>query len=290
MMAACAAALISAAAWALGSILFRKIGDYASPLGMNLGKDLIGLALLGTVLLVLGIQPIEPRAVIVLLLSGVVGIAIGDTLFFAALVRLDPRLTLLLATVGQVFTVLLAVVLLEERPSVRAWGGIALVLVSVAWVLREQTELEPSEERGRYGVLFGLGAAACFAGAIILAKVGVESVSALEGTVIRLVGGVAGLVVLGLVRRDLGAWLTPFKDPQAFRAIVTAEFVIIVGGFWMGLYALKHLEAWLATVLSSTEPLMVLPLAVWLLGDKVTSRAVAGAAAAVVGVALIVIT
>ena len=92
------AALASAASWAVGSILFRKIGDEIEPLAMNLGKGLIGLVLLSGVLLVVGVEPLDSTSLGFLVLSGLIGIALGDTLFFMALVRLEPRLTLLLAT------------------------------------------------------------------------------------------------------------------------------------------------------------------------------------------------
>ena len=290
LLAACGAALASAAAWALGSILFRRLGDDVSAAGMNLGKDLIGLALLGVAVLAVGPTSMAPLSAALLFLSGVVGIALGDTLFFMALVRLEPRRTLLLATVGQVFTVALAVGLLGDRPGGTTWLGIALVLGGVSWVMRESSDTAEDTPHGsaRSGVLLGLGAALCFAAATILAKIGVESVSALQGTLVRLAGGVGGLVLWGLARRDLGGWLKPFRDGRLFRRLLVAETVIIFGGFWLGLWSLKHLDASIATVLTSTEPLFVIPLGLWILGQRPSRRGVVGAVVAVAGVALIV--
>jgi len=285
------AALVSAASWAVGTILFRRIGEQASPLGMNLGKDLIGLPLLGIALLAVGTDPVDARSVGLMLLSGLVGIAVGDTLFFMALMRLDPRVTLVLAVVGQVFTVLGAVVLLGERPEPIVWVGIVMVLGGVALVLREQNDLDSPEsrQRRRGGVLLGLGAALCFAAAALLAKLGVETTSALQGTTVRLAGGVAGLLLLGTLRGQTRDWLRPFRDPSLLRSIVVAEFVIIFGGFWLGLFALKHLDVSTATILTSTEPLFVLPLAAWMLKERITRRGGLGAAVAVTGVAMIIL-
>ena len=288
---ACVAALASAASWAVGSILFRRIGEEASPLGMNLGKDLIGLPLVGLALLVVGRDPLDVQSLGLLLLSGLIGIGIGDTLFFMALIRLDPRVTLVLAVVGQVFTVFGAVVFLDERPQPIVWGGIMLVLAGVAIVLREQADVDSPERRQgrRGGVLLGLGAAACFAVAALLAKLGVETTSALQGTMLRLIGGVSGLLVFGILRGQTRNWLRPFRDRALLKSIVWAEFVIIFGGFWLGLFALKHLEVSVATILTSTEPLFVLPLAAWMLKERITRRGVVGAVVAVVGVGLIVL-
>jgi len=290
LLAACGAALASAAAWALGSILFRKLGDHVSPVAMNLGKDLVGLPLLGVALLLAGPAAMDLRAIVLLSLSGLIGIALGDTLFFMALVRLEPRRTLLLATIGQVFTVLLAVGLLGERPTPSAWGGICLVLFGVSWVMRESADELDSEGQSsrRWGILCGLGAALCFAAATILAKVGVASVSALQGTFVRLAAGVVGLVAWGIVRGQVRGWLQPLRETSLLRKLVVAEMVIVFGGFWLGLWSLKHLDASLATVLASTEPLFVLPLGLWMLHQKPTLRGVLGAVVAVVGVGLII--
>ncbi|MFH1464584.1 MAG: DMT family transporter [Pseudomonadota bacterium] len=287
----CAAALGSAGAWALGAILFRRIGDEASPLGMNLGKGLLGLLLLGGALLLTGWQPMDGRTVAFLALSGVVGIALGDTLFFMALVRLDPRLTLLLATVGQVTTVLLAMLFLGERPTLWAWVGIPLVLGGVTWVMAEQLPLE--DRGGRKvrlaGVGWGLAASVCISVGFILAKVGLADVSALQGTFWRFAFGMVALATFGWVRGDLCAWLRPFASPTLLRRILGAVAVVTFGGFWLTMVGYKHAPASLATVLMSTEPLFVLPLARVLLAERITPRAAVGAAVAVAGVVAILL-
>ena len=289
----CAAALGSAAAWAVGSLLWRKIGDDVSPLGMNLGKGLLGLVFLGGALAIFGIEPVDTRSLIYLGISGLLGIALGDTFFFMALVRLDPRLTLLLGSVGQVFTVLMAVVFLRERPSAVAWIGIALVIGGVTWVMRERQETDDGEEvrsKKTWGVVWGLLAAICMSAGTIFAKVGVAEVSALEGTFLRLAVGMAGLALFGAVRRQLGSWLSPFRDPRVLRSILAAVLVIIFGGFWLSLLALKYIDASVAIILMSVEPLFVLPLVVIFRKEKVSLRAVLGALMAVGGVALIVVS
>ncbi len=283
------AALGSAAAWAVGSILFRRIGEEASPLGMNLVKGVIGLAMLGAVLALTGIEPVDARSLALLSASGLVGIALGDTFFFMALVRLEPRLTLLLATVGQVFTVLLALALLGERPALLAWPGMALVLGGVTWVMRERLpDDEPDLRRQRrLGVIYGLAASVCMSAGILLAKLGVAEVSALQGTFLRLAAGVAGLVVFGVVTRQLVGWVGPFRDRKLVRSMVLAVVVIMFGGFYLSLLALKLTDASVASVLNATEPLFILPLAALVLRERISARAGAGAAVAVAGVAMV---
>ncbi|MDP6934950.1 MAG: EamA family transporter [Myxococcota bacterium] len=179
-------ALGSAAAWALGSILFRQLGDAASPLGLNLGKGLVGLLYLGVAVLLFGHTQLDNTSLTYLALSGLIGIAVGDTLFFMALVRLDPRITVLLATVGQVFTVVLGMAWLGERHAAAVWPGILLILGGVAWVLMERSDDEQRDSaQRREGVIYGLLSALCMSVGLILAKLGVSSRTEAAGLAIR---------------------------------------------------------------------------------------------------------
>jgi drug/metabolite transporter (DMT)-like permease len=283
-----AAALLSAAAWALSSILFRRLGDEASPLGMNLGKCIIGSVALGAIILFVGIHPVPVRDFVFLGLSGLLGIALGDTLFFTALMSLGPRLALLLGALGPVFTVIMAVIFLRERPSLLAWTGMVTTIAGINWAMWESV---PQEAEGRShrltAIKYGVLSIFCNAAGIILAKVGVSSVSALDGTFIRFLCGMIGLLIVGGSSGQLKTWLTPFADRRTIKLLLSAVFVAIFGGFWLFLVALKHIDASIAVVLNETTPLFVLPLAFFMLKEKISLRSVIGAAIAVSGVVLI---
>ena len=82
-----AAALSAALVWAVASILFRHAGATAPPLTLNLYKGAIASVLL---VMTLGARAelgdfVSPWALLILALSGAVGIGVGDTAFFAAL-------------------------------------------------------------------------------------------------------------------------------------------------------------------------------------------------------------
>jgi drug/metabolite transporter (DMT)-like permease len=281
------AALGSGAAWALGSVLFRGLADKTTALGLNLAKGLIGMVYLGSALAVVGLAPMPDRATFLLCLSGLIGIGLGDTLFFMALVRLEPRRTVLLATVGQVATVLLAMAILGERPSPLVWVGMAVVVGAVTAVMMERIGDEGASTAS--GIWLGLAAAMCMSVGVILAKMGVESVPALQATTVRMAAGVAGLLIVGLARGSLGAWLQPFTVRANLVRLAWADVVIIGGGFYLSMLALELTDASVASVLCATEPLFVLPLAIWLLGERVSARAAVGALVAVGGVALILV-
>jgi drug/metabolite transporter (DMT)-like permease len=76
-----AAALGSAASWALGSVLFKMLADKIEPVALTFAQGLLGALMLGGVAMLFGFQSMTPDAFLLLTLSGLLGIAVGDTFF-----------------------------------------------------------------------------------------------------------------------------------------------------------------------------------------------------------------
>lgn len=281
------AALVSAASWALGAILWRKIGEKISPFSMNLSKVIIGSLYLGVVLLVIGIEPINMRAFLFLGISGLLGIALGDTLFFMSLMHLGSRLASLMGTLTPVFIALSAVLFLGERPSFLVWGGIFLTVSGVAWVLWGRTPKNGIIKNKSLGVKYGILSVICTTAGVILAKVGVTSVPTIQATFIRLFYGFIGLMIWGCFKHQFKNWLIPFKNLHLLKSVSFVVFIGAFGGFWLSLLALKYVDASIASTLNSTTPLFILPMVAIMLKEKIPIQAILGAAIAVGGVALI---
>ena len=100
------AALSAAAVWAIASVVYGRVGETIPPLRLNLLKGIIAIAfLIVTIFLVGDIYPALPtHSLILLSLSGVIGIGVGDTIFFTAINSLGARRTLLLGTLAPPLT------------------------------------------------------------------------------------------------------------------------------------------------------------------------------------------
>jgi drug/metabolite transporter (DMT)-like permease len=288
------AALGAALIWAIASLIYVGLGKQMSPLVLNFAKTGIAIAL---ILLTLGLQASFPAidlwAGSLLLLSGIIGIGIGDTVFFAALNSLGARRTLLLQALAPPLTALLAALFLQEQLSLRACFGIALTIGGVAWVIAERTP-DPvgtssmATSHSTQGVVYGLLAALAQAGGAVLSRAALleTNVSPLWSTLVRLVGGIAVLTGLLLVRRSLWQGFKPLRSGR-FLAIVTAtSFAGTYLGIWLQQIALKYTKAGIAQSLSATSPLFVIPLAIWS-GEPVSFRAILGVLVALGGVWLL---
>lgn len=281
------AALTSALAWAGGAILYKKIGESASSFGMNVVKSILSLLLLGSVLALVGIEHIHSEALVLLVISGLLGIAVGDTLFFEALLRVSPHIVVLLSLLGQVLTIVFAVIFLGETLTLTMMAGIGLVLAGIAVVLYKKVSLEECNV-SLIGIIFGLLSVVSMSVSIIIAKKGLVSVSALQATFIRIAAGTAGLIVWGLLSGRLGEWLKPFGDTVLMKKISTAVIVASMGGFWLFHVALKYIDVSIASTLSATETLFVIPLAMIFLKETITPRSMVGTVISVCGVILLI--
>ncbi len=282
-----AAALVSAASWALGSVLWRKVGTGLSAYSMNLVKGLIGSVYLAGALLLTSFEGVDGRAALFLGVSGVVGIAAGDTFFFAALLDIGPRLTSLMGTLTPVCTALVAVAVLGERPELLVWTGIVLTFAGVTWVLVTKSYQDHIVRHKARGVLCGAMSVLCTVIGIILAKKALTDISAIQASFIRMLSGTAGLALWGALRGSLRQWAGPLTDAALLKKLSLIIFLGTFGGFFLSLFALKLIDAAVASSLVSTTPLFVIPVAAVLLGERISVKSVLGTAVAVCGVALI---
>jgi len=281
------AALASAASWAVGTILFKGIGENFPALAMTLVKSLLSVLLLAIGLLFVGWTSVPFSSLGWLILSGLIGIAAGDTCFFAALRRLPVHQLIVLMMLAPGITLIMAILFLGEMPSPIAWLGIAMVLSGVTLTLAAGLRKGDSPEGAPAGLIFGLLSILCMGVSVIIAKIGLSTVPALEATFLRMTAGFVGMFVVALAKRQIKGWLEPLRFGGLKWRFATAVAVVTFGGFWLALFSVKRLDVSVANTLLATEPLFALPLSVFWLREHPVALAWSGAAVAFPGAILL---
>jgi drug/metabolite transporter (DMT)-like permease len=289
------AALAAALIWAIASIAFTKLGRRLSPMALNLSKGLISIGLIGLTLVLrgAGLPVASGSGVGLLLLSGAIGIGLGDTAYFESLNSIGARRGLLLESLAPPLTALLALLFLQERLSSAAWLGIGLTVAGVAWVIVERSpDLAIAHYRPVRGVVFGLIAALGQASGAVLSRAALSTtdISPLWGTLIRLVAGLLVLLLWLAFKlpkfRSVGKEMGQLRSPRFFGIVAATAFASTFLGIWLQQTALKFAPAGIAQSLLATSPLFVIPIAV-ALGDRVSFRAVLGVLVAIAGIWLL---
>jgi drug/metabolite transporter (DMT)-like permease len=279
-------ALSSGLAWAVAVILFRISGRRVHPVGLNLGKNVLGLALLAPTLLLFG-QPLTPSLAAsktgLLLLSGVLGIAVSDTLFFHALNRLGASLTAIVDCFYSPFVIALSFVLLGERLTLVQLAGAALVVSAVLTVSKEGKLERIGRKDLVLGIVYGILAMFFVALGIVMVKPVLGEVSVLGATFVRVIGGTVALGLLVPVLRNRRAVLAPLLDRRNWLTLAVAAFF---GSYlslilWTG--GMKYAKASVAAILNQLNTIFIVVIAAVVLKERLTGWKIAAVVLAFVG-------
>jgi len=222
-------ALAAATCWAIATIWFKQLTQYFSFLSLNFYKGIITLCCVVVCLPFLNVTPEhwQTSAILLILLSGVIGIGIGDSALFAALQRLSERQTLLIAEcVAPIFVIFGAMIWLDEYLTVSQWLAIIMIVVSVEFVLGLRASRKSKDKGIFIGFLFAIIAAICQAiGVLMIREVYLEQqLSPLLATGLRVLGGISFIILI--IRFDFRK-LKPIKPMSVslYKRLFLASFV-----------------------------------------------------------------
>jgi drug/metabolite transporter (DMT)-like permease len=288
-----ACALGAALAWAGSLVLFRKVGGAFSPIALNLFKSILALVLMG-VTLSTGFEQLpsasesRTRDLAVLVVSGVVGIALADTLLFRALHLIGVGLLSIVDCLYTPLVILFAWLLLGERLVPLQWAGIALILAGVLLASRHAPPADRTPAQLLLGIALGATAIACMAFAIVLAKPALERWPLFWATTIRMIAGTAALLLLTPLLPQAGRVWTIFRPAPAWKWLVPACVLGAYVSLLLWVAGFKHTHnAAVAAVLNQTSTIFALLLATLALREPFGRRKLAAVSLAFTGVLLV---
>ncbi len=289
------AALTAAFLWAVSSTVYAALGQRIPPLQLNFSKGLIAIGLLLLTLFLQGqaFPVMELLPISFLLLSGVIGIGLGDTAYFSALNQLGARRTLLLEMLAPPLSALIALTFVGERLGLTAWLGMALTLFGVCWVIVERSPYSVSNNpHPMKGIIWALLAAIAQATGAVLSHFALASsdITPLWSTLLRLLAGTFTAFLFlcfpNSAKKSITQQFQVFQSVKTMGIITLTAFGSTYLGIWLQQTAFKFSPVGIAQTLTSTSPLFVLPIAFWL-GEKISIRAVLGVLIALVGIGVL---
>jgi len=284
------ASLGAALCWAIGLNLFRRDVRLIGARAVSLFKGIVGCVLFGLCLLVAGVPYVDGRSVNLFMLSGVIGLALGDSLLFCALGHLGAHRTAMLATLGPVLTAVGAWIFRGEVLGPWSIAGVACAVGGVAMVVWFRPHGAEPRRADRAGIAYGLLAAVCQAGGVVVSKEAFAGADVpLLSAVLRLGAATAVLALFALFRGELDGQVTRLFSPRPFRRLVVATTFGTFAGIWLMQAGISWTDSAVASALHSTTPLFTLPIAVFVLRERVTPGAVIGSCLAVGGVAILLL-
>lgn len=281
-------AIGSAMTWAVTSLLVRALIPRFGSVAVNaLRSTLSGALLLAWVAATGGMPALlatPGRPLLLLAVSIVFAIGIGDTVFFESTRSLGLGRSMTIAMCYPVLAAVLAVVFLAEPVTAPILAGTVITLAGLAIVTGARVAPVTGEARPAVGVAAALAAALAWAVSVVVVKAPLREMDAVTAQAIRLPLAAALLWVMPWSRGALAAVRT--SDRGSLLRLVLLSALTSVSAV-MFIAGLKYAGVVVATVLSSTAPLFAIPLGAVFLGERLSPAVALGAAVAVAGIVVL---
>lgn len=279
-------ALLSAASWAFATVVFDRIGKVVPYVGITFLKGIFSIILMIVLLIFTGgLHEIGIWEFSFLALSGIIGISVGDSLFFKSLQDLGAKVQVIFFLLGQIFTMILSLLLLGELLSLEQYIGAIILLTGIVVVIWGKQENHPNKIRG---IVCGLLSILCFSVSAIMVKMAIADVEVVTATFYRMAFGTIFTLGFGVMGKQLPSWVKPLRDKRLLALFILNVFVITYGGFLLSMVAIKLISVSLVSVLGTTEPVFVLLFAYLINKEKITKQEVIGTMITLVGLFIII--
>ncbi|WP_434566527.1 DMT family transporter [Vibrio chagasii] len=288
-------ALAAAFLWAIASLMSVKPAQHLGSFAYSRWRMGCTAVILSSMAWFTGgWSTVETELITPMMLSGLIGIFIGDTALFACLNRMGPRQAGLLFSCHAVFSAILGYFLFSESMTSSELIGSALVFSGVLTAIffgrrgQANNQLEAIKGTVWIGVALGITAAICQAlGGIIAKPVMQTSIDPVAASAIRMITAFVAHSVFRLTGAKLSRALNPMNG-QIFAITAVNGFLAMAVGMTLILYALQEGNVGMVALLSSTTPIMLLPI-LWLYTkQRPNAYAWIGAIVAVVGTGILV--
>ena len=203
------AAISSVVFWTFACFIWRKESENLLPRQINIYKNILAsIIFLPVVFSINWLSNIN--SIFILMISGIVGIALGDTLYINSLKIIGTRKTLSFEALTPIIATILGTLSTHEIYPQKVWIGSFIVSFSLFVIVRQNTlQKEKTSETNFLGILCALGSVFCAVFAALLSRIILvsSSLSPLQTTEIRLLS--SSILLLLIFKKD---FLDLFKE------------------------------------------------------------------------------
>ena len=289
-------ALLAAFSWSISSLISADITRILGGIGFNrLRLIFVSIMLLSYATFQKTWDTINIEYLNVIIVSGVIGIFLGDTLLFMALKRIGPRRNNILFSLAAPFTVILNILALQQKMSLIEITGCILVFIGVVVAIsygnskNNNHRWELIEGSIKIGILFGILAALCQSiGLIMMKPILDQGADPIASAAIRCTISALLLSLTYISKSNFMDSNINYTTSTILKTIISG-FLGMALGMSLLLIALQKADAGIVATLSSTSPIMILFL-LWIITKKMPSiGAWIGTTIAIIGTGLIFI-
>ncbi|MDC0861895.1 DMT family transporter [Alphaproteobacteria bacterium] len=285
-------AISAAAIWSVTALISTRAVRYFGSYNYNLLR-LVGIIVLFTPYAFYNWRPIyfENSILLAIGLSSIIGIIIGDTFLFICLKRLGPRREALLFSIQIPCTILMAYIFLNSLPNFYQFIGCSLIFFGILVAIQfnktiKDDDLENIQGNKLTGLYAGIGLAVCQAIGIIIMKPILTNTDPIIVSYLRVLIAAIGMLLSFILLPKTELW-SKIKNLKQTAIAISSGIMGMGIGMTLFIIALKGGNPGVVSALSSTMPIMIIPI-LWIATKNYSGHlSVLGALITCIGAAII---
>ena len=282
----------AAISWTYACFIWRSQTEKYKSIDINLVKNVIAFLIFLPAFFNIHIFT-DLKSLLILLLSGVVGIGLGDTFYIKSLQVIGTRRTLSIETLSPLLAALSGEIFINENLALRSYIGIVIISISLFILLRQRTNLlvnnltNITEANNLKFFIFPLLSVLCAVlGGLLSRIVFLErDLSPFQTTEIRLLGAIIFLITIKNFRVN---FFLKRLDNNAQKRFLLSIFLGTNLGILLQQIVFKTLPLGIGWTLLSTSPVISLFFATKEEG-KITKRIIFFTILLLLGLCLIIL-
>ncbi|MBS3742555.1 MAG: DMT family transporter [Candidatus Cloacimonetes bacterium] len=276
--------------WAAAVIFFRKSGRFTKPFALNFFKNTVASILFILTSIVLGkalFINAPAKDFLILAASGIIGIALADTLFFQALNKMGASLTQIVNCLYMPIMIALSFLFLNETFSFMQFIGTGLIILAINISTRKSTDFQSSKKDLYIGMLLAFLSMLFMAIGVIIVKPILSEYPVLWCTEIRLISGTIGMALVAILLKDRRTIFRTFKPSKNWKYLIPGSAIGAYLAMIIWLAGIKYTQANIASAINQTNVIFVFIFASIFLKEKFTIRKLIGVILSFAGVLLV---
>ncbi|MGL5355222.1 MAG: DMT family transporter [Cetobacterium sp.] len=276
--------LVAAFGWVGSSIFLEKASKEVGTLAVNLIRLLLAMIFLGIITNISRgmVLPFDAskESLKFLSISGLFGLFLGDFFLFKAYINIGSRITLLVMTFSPVAVSILSFFILGEKIElIKILGMLLTIFGIVIVILKKKSDKTFSKVGLLYSVLAMLGESL----GIVFTRMGSVNYDSFATIQVRTIPAILAFIFYISLK---GEWLSIKAGINSKKGVLYIALGTIIAtlGVTSIVEAMKYSPVGVVSTLAATSPILIIPISIVFLKEKVSKIETLGAIISFVGI------
>lgn len=284
---------ITAIFWTITAVCFELAGKKIGSLSVNYIRLVLAFIFIGlfTTFYRGMFLPLDAtlESWIWLSISGIIGFVIGDLFLFQAYLEIGSRISMLIMALVPPITALLGFITMKEMISISGFLGMFITIIGIFVVVLVKNpegnnfKISKSTKGITYAFIGALGQSF----GLIFSKIGMGNYDPFAATQIRIIAGIIGFTFVFMFMKKWENLKQAIKNKETAKYLLIGSLFGPFLGVSFNLLSIQHTTTGIASTITSLVPILIIPLSILILKEKVWPKEIIGAVISVIGVTIL---